>query len=265
MKNAGSSSPDYFLPVRMIWVPLQQLNNDGFFVGHKFNVLYPFRYNTGHVSTTCINNWVSLIPPEKKDTVLDDALEVMPDIWKKSSVRYFYYEKPAKFEDEAFSDRLNKQSAIFVLSHHDGKGRLFFNQNEAFEVDPNTYSIVYTSFPRLAHPSLVVLNACESFNPSLINEIRNYTDVDTIVATTSTIKGVVAGRFYSCLSSYMTGSHQDMPVSKLYDVLQECMNSKTEPDARYLLKDLSYIVIGDENIKLCSPWTASSSGEGTSR
>ena len=265
MGYADRSDPNFFLPVRMIWVPLQQINNDGFFVGHKFSVLHPFKYNMGHTSTACLNSWVSLIPRATEDGALDNALEVMPDIWKQKGARYKLYDNLSGFEEGANSDQLKNQPAlVFVLSHHDGKGKLYFNET-AFKGAPNINSISYTSFPSLAHPSVIVLNACESFDPILINHIRNYTNVDTIVAATSKIKGTVAGYFYRCLSNYMTDSLQNMPVSKLYEVLQDCMSSKTNPDARYELKDLSYIIIGDANLKLCSPWTVSSSGEETTR
>lgn len=260
--------PNYFLPLRMLWVPTNYSCNDknffyhiddnepGFFVGHQFDIFYPFQNNTtNNKNIGCIDTWTALIPPDNvDDSVLKKALEEKPieEAWKKATGNYTVFFDPYEFVDtldDADWDK-NQPVSVFILGHHH-EGEIYFSKDQC---DTNENCITANSFVELPSHSLVVLNACDTFQPSLVNDIGRNDGVDTVIATTSPIDARVAIEFFRCLQNYMKQQHIETATRKLYDIMRDCMNP-TEYVGIFENKDLSYIIIGNENIKLCSPWT----------
>lgn len=173
------SAEPLFVPLGLMALPQPGGSKD--FLGFHFRIESPLIRQDYSRSRECIRNWVLVVPPENAQYPLNEArksLKVPLDGFRGWRT-FTAYDNLDQFSDWLRNETGESQStALMILSHHD-KNKLYFSDSQ-FVVSANAKKL----FPV---PSIVILNACGTVKPGVLEFIRQFNEhgVTAAIATST--------------------------------------------------------------------------------
>lgn len=262
-ESTSSATPSIF--VRTVWpslgselmLPIGFLVVRGTFVGFSFRIESPLLVQSYKPSGTCINQWVMALPPKAgtpgSGSALDDALGVFSKLidaqggWGATTRLYRNMRSVRDWLSDGIRD--TEPSAFFVTSHH-ARDTLYFKED-----DPILSKQIEHRF---GPSSVAILNGCGTGKPGatdIINELsRRY--VGAVIATSTEVRGEMAGWFLACLAD---GVEKSPPggtaLGELHFSAIKCLADKQGRHAKskYGGQALAYMMLGNSGLRICSP------------
>jgi hypothetical protein len=242
------SESSFFVPLGMVAVPV---GDKKYFLGDLFRVLSPLPLQEYRPLDSCISRWVMVMPPavdqspkELKDARLEfkdwtnackgpDCIASIPDFQK-------WIGSPAPE---------NKSTALLLLGHY---------EDDSFTFDHSQFlapSEIQKSFKL---PSVAIIDACAAAAPGADRFVKylNQAGFQSIVATTTTVKPIMAGQYFNLLALQLEQhrGEKDYTISKAhFDAVQELEKAaETETFPPYGPKALIYSLLGNGSLRLCT-------------
>ena len=256
--SAGQLAPSIFVravvPNLDLYLPLGLAHVGNQFIGFSFRVESPLPVQSFLPQTGCVTRWTMALPNPPIDTALDRAVAALqgrfgtPTGW--NATTEFYREIGKLKEWLAKQERDLDRSAIVVTSHHD-KDTLFFQGNDR---------IFSREIERLLAPgSVAVLNGCGTGEPGATDFIAELSrrGVAAVIATGTEVQGEMAGHFLDCLAGALeNASGHQMKMAELHFASVQCLRARSPQQVGatpYGAQALSYLLLGNANLTLCSP------------
>ena len=257
---AGKLPPSIFIraviPNLDLFFPIGLAHVSGDFVGFSFRVETPLPVQSFQPQAACVTRWTMALPEPSGDTALDRAVKVVqdrlrtPNGWNETTT--FYRNIDALRQWLARPERDVDRTALVVTSHHD-KDTLFFNDSDRL------FSRQIAR--QLAPASLAVLNGCGTGEPGATDFIAELSrrGVAAVIATGTEVPGEMAGWFLRCLSDTLDGASSrgtPMTMAELHFTTVQCLRGKRADQVGatdYGARALSYLLLGNTNLTLCSP------------
>ena len=253
--------------------PLGLLNVDGQedgFLGYHLRVETPLPRQSYGQASSCLSNWVPVLPVSNTDPPLQEALvevdrdaRISPSLINPAATTYRVVNgrdpvKPLQNMTELHTwlDQANPwapSSILSVISHHDRES-LYFAAHDT-HINPS-------SVGRQLPGSVAVLSGCSTGQVGSAGIVRalNERGVDSIISTNTGITGRLAGDFVDCLSRAVEDGPpgSEIPVGTAFSKAQRCLyNEGTteggQPQSLHGHLVLSFTLAGNPNIPLCGP------------
>ncbi len=243
--------PLFMVPLGLLAVP--DTNGQSRFLGLDFVLESPLQNQDYASTTSCISNWVFLVPPDDSSQIeMHDAREQFGDsidafkAWKGHGEVY---------EDiRAFATWLapptplpvdTPSTALVVVSHHDNN-KLFFDKE--YE---NPFILSVNINRTFAPPSVAIINACGTAKPGAYDFVSelNQRGISAIVATSTEVNSVMSGHFMRLLIETLR-EHAAYSLSRaVFEAIRSL--SKIPAESPYGARALIYSVIGNGSLTLC--------------
>jgi hypothetical protein len=247
--TANRDDPPFLIPLGLI---VTDFNGQKDFLGFHFRIQTPLPMQDYQPDMKCIANWVVMAPsanasgiPEELSTARGRFSDWY-DQWQFKPITGI-----SSFIDWAGEDVSESvPMSLFILAHQDSNSLYFANsprlQSENIERSFLT-------------PSVAVVNGCSTGAPgsSAIVQKLNSRGISTIIATAGKVDKRLAGDFFKVLANFMTSrpAGEEYPLGAAHFLtLRSLRNMAPEPDgARYGAKVLAYDLLGNSNVRVCSP------------
>lgn len=241
-------------PIALMRVPL--LSNTAEFVGFNVKVQTPLEYQDYSSPGKCISDWLLFVPPYAASPPLplkdvSEAREAFGERWIngfKQSCPSCVVEKEEDFQ-QWLGHGEPENHAVVILSHHK-QNALYLNEVTG---QPEILSSDITR--DFASPSLVILDACGTFEPGASEFVRafNFHRVNTVIATTTQVEPLMAGTFLAMFMNALQ-QHANEKEYTVSDARFDTVRDMGEPeDSPYGPKALVFVLAGNDAVKLCLP------------
>jgi hypothetical protein len=216
------------------------------FLGLQFRVETPLQTQDYRPASTCVSNWVMLVPPRNSEfsSVLDRLGNRLKS-WK--DTRLVFDDIP-KFRTWARTSDDEAQSTVLAtLSHHD-RNRLYFSSE----------SIMSTAFHRgFASPSIAILDGCGTGNAGAAEIVLalNNRGVEAIVATSTEISPALGAYFLATLdeiASSSAGKSTPLEMVVFRTLRSLAQRAPSDSAAPYGPSVLAYALLGNGNVQICA-------------
>ena len=235
------SDPLFLVPLGLIVPPT--LSD---FLGFHFRVETPLEKQDYNTPTTCISNWVLLVPGKNHQ---DEALrEVRAPFetwiaefraWRDHAV---VYENVNAFGKWLSRDDQVGQTTVVILSHHDANRLYFEPQNPLESVDVSR------------------INACGTGKPGAWEFVKEFNDkgASAAIATSISVDAQMAGLFMAQLAKQLrdhAGEPYTLGQAKFDATLAVSKMHQGPPNSKltYGPQALIYMLAGNGGLKLCTP------------
>lgn len=226
------------------------------FLGFRFLIEAPLPEQRLARSESCISRWFMALPVPGSDTDLDHAvgkLGTRIQEWRdKGNLEKVFPDMPS-FGTWLAQEKPLPASALVVLSHHDPKeSRLFFDQDGPGVVPAG----VLRTFNE---PSLLILDGCRTgmAGMSEYSAVFNKNGFSTAIVTATNADPYLAGDFLDCLAEQVSAATgpSGRPVSEIFFNSVRCAGGRGRDEAaiRYGPNALTFLLLGNGNLRLCAP------------
>jgi hypothetical protein len=242
------------LPLGLMAVPSGEKPAE--FLGFNFRIETPLPSQSYQPSSDCLSQWAMVVPPESGiDATLEaarrQAQTVIEEKWKPVAKPYTVMKEFGSWLGQREKGTDQDVTALVILSHH-AKNKLSLKEGDSI-----TSSSVVRSFKR---PVLAILNGCGTAEPGAEEFIKelNARGVTTVIATSTEVEPDLAGDFFNCLDETL-GKHvseKNVTVSQIFHESLFCLRDKSPSQTGaqpYGAKVLKYALLGNGNLRLCSP------------
>jgi len=241
--------PPYLIPLGLM---VHDINGRKDFLGFHFRIQTPLEVQDYQPYSKCIANWVVVAPPANASGIppeLTDARKRFSDWYAKwqfkviSAIPAFIGWVGADVDETA-------PVSLFILAHQDSNS-LYFGESPRLGSEGIER--------RFKIPSVAIVNGCASGAPgtSAIVQKLNSRGVSTVIATAAKVDRDLAGDFFKVLADYLTmnpaGKEYPLGVAHFLALqkLRRIAPDKIQPS--YGAKVLAYELLGNSNVRVCSP------------
>jgi hypothetical protein len=226
------------------------------FLGFRFLIEAPLPMQSHARSENCISRWFMALPVRSSDPDLKHAVAKLGDriqTWQEEEKLAKVFGEMPSLATWLAEEKSLPASALVILSHHDSnENKLFFEQN-----GPGVVPIgVLRQF---SEPSLVILDGCNTGvdGTTAYSAIFNQKGFSTAIVTATNADPYLAGDFLDCLAeqvSAVTGP-SGRPMSEIFFNTLRCAGGRGKDEAaiRYGPNALTFLLLGDSNLRLCAP------------
>ena len=246
----ASYDPDisFFVPLGIVAVPV---SDKKYFLGDLFRLLSPLPYQELRPLDSCISRWVMVLPPavDQSPKELTDARLEFKD-WANACKGPDCIGSISDFESWISSPAPEtKSTALLLLGHY---------EDDSFTFDHTQFlapSAIQKSFKL---PSIAIVDACAAAAPGADKFVKylNGAGFQAIVATTTTVKPVMAGQYFDLLARQLEKhkGEKEYTVSKAhFDAVQDLEKlAEKETFPPYGPKALIYSLLGNGSLRLCA-------------
>jgi hypothetical protein len=238
-----SDDPISILPLGLMAIGEKGHGPD--FLGLQFRVEAPLQNQDYRPATTCVSNWVMLVPPHDAEfSEIRTRIGSRLRTWENTRL---VFDNIPKFRAWARTSDQNAESTVLAtLSHHD-RDRLYFSSE----------SIMSTGFHReFANPSIAILDGCGTGNLGAANIVvaLNNHGVAAIVATSTEISLSLGADFLTTLDEIISARQEQNPSLEIvmFRTLRSLSKkSPSESSPPYGAAVLAYALLGNGNIQIC--------------
>ena len=221
------------------------------YLGFHFRIEAPLQLQSYVPPKACVSSWKLMMPPPPPLSSEDMKNARKP--FEKWIGEFRNWKSHADVESDAmlFDGWLGKRErgkdglVVLTLSHH-ARGKLCFS-------DPSCkgHSVLSADIRRsFPSPSLAVINACGTAQPGASEFIRklNFSGIETIIATSTAVDGSIAGQF---LSKFLYVLHDN--TDPAYTIGHAKFDTVAGLRKKYGARVLSYTLLGNDSVKVCTP------------
>ncbi|MBW8879362.1 MAG: hypothetical protein JF614_30880 [Acidobacteria bacterium] len=225
------------------------------FLGFHFIFELPLPQQTYSPSPRCITNWRLAYPDPATDKDLLAAVEQAGDVlkkWENGIAADGQFHDIGSLRGWLAGGQETDPSALVIVSHYDASNQAVFFEQKG-PAAPAGFMKRY--FPM---PSFALLDACStgSLEPDRLDLVStlNQQGIAAAIVTTTTAKPSLAAQFLTCFDKQLDATYEEQ-LSALFVKTLRCIRDSDDPDYtyRYGADALTYLLVGDGNIRLCSP------------
>ena len=249
MLSNDTDDPPFLIP---LGVMVHDFDGKRDFLGFHFRIQTPLEIQDYQPYSKCIGGWVVVAPPANASGVpkeLNEAREHFSDWFKTWDFKpldgmgtFITWASLNVSETDPIS--------LFILAHQDSNSLYY---------EPSPRLGAELIVRRFKTPSVAVVNGCSTGAPgsSLIVQQLNSRGVSAVIATAAKVDRHLAGDFFSVLGDFLTknpagkeyplGVAHFLTLQKLRDMIPKSGNSA------YGAKVLAYELLGNSNLRICSP------------
>jgi hypothetical protein len=242
------SESSFFVPLGMVAVPVA---DERYFLGDLFRVLSPLPHQEYRPVDSCISRWVMVMPPavDQSPKELTDARRELKD-WTNACKGPDCIGSIPDFEKWIGSTAPeSKSTALLLLGHY---------EDDSFTFDHAQFLAPSAIQKPFKLPSIAIIDACAAAAPGADLFVRylNEAGFQAIVATTTTVKPIMAGQYFDLLARQLEEhkKEKDYTISKAHFDAVRALESTAESDTfpAYGPKALIYSLLGNGSLRLCT-------------
>lgn len=231
------------------------------FVGFYVDVQEPLEYQNYSHSSSCLSQWVLLVPPPQAPDGADyqdveDArapFENWINTFLATCGDCVKQDTGLKGFRTWLGGSGKHAGAVLTLSHHDDAYGLYFDSSTQ---DP---AIITSDIGRtFDDPAVAILAACGTAEPGGADFISKFNShkVYTVIATSSAVDGGMAGQFLSLLMENLLHGRDisDYSLSQArFEAVRTLSTKADSSNVKFGARALEFILAGNGSIRLCPP------------
>lgn len=248
MLSDDNEDPPFLIP---LGVMVHDFDGQRDFVGFHFRIQTPLEIQDYQPYSKCIGGWVVVAPPANASGVpkeLNDARAHFSDWFNTWDLKPL--DGMAPFINWASLNVSEPDPvSLFILAHQDSNSLYYQNS-------PRLGAALIVR--RFQTPSIAVVNGCSTGAPgsSLIVQKLNARGVSAVIATAAKVDPDLAGDFFVVLGYFLTqnaaGKEYPLGIAH-YLTLQKLRGMPQTSASPYGAKVLAYELLGNSNLRICSP------------
>ena len=240
----------FAVPLDLMAVPISEGREE--FVGFHVKVYSPLEVQDYSVPQSCINSWRLFVPGPDILDGSEMGRARQPFIEGIADFRAWRNHATVDFTVAGFDGWIGQRAesaqstALVTLSHH-SSGKLCFSDPACSRGESIKEANIWRGFPL---PSLAVINACGTAAPGASEFVRhlNSRGIQTVIATSATVDGEMAGNFLQLLMDQLRAS-----TNPLYTVSDAKFDAVKVLGKTYGPKALVYSFLGNDSLRACVP------------